>query len=282
MDWQHGCWQALFNQPAVFAGMHLLRGEYRCIFTFYFDCKAGPSRAYYFETWPLSDDEISYALLHVHYWDEPDIEQPGLPKHVNLRRAWPVDLAQLSLRADGDVTDPVSPPPGIADCDVKPWDKAMAQFLHVPGAEPATERDRARAALESFSHVNFCPRTLLWAEKGGACVTGGPTGKVKDKKCMDRPGWEFMAGAPYPFQPASGYPRGFAEPGVPSEAVAAVLMYAEEVRMTMAAHAEGEDVAKPAWRGHDAVLRRCQEQARRLANELGAFADDDDSVGIVP
>eukprot|EP00037_Helgoeca_nana_P031798 m.410650 g.410650 ORF g.410650 m.410650 type:complete len:732 (-) comp28469_c0_seq2:687-2882(-) len=285
VDWQRDCWQTLFNQPAVFAGMHLLRGEYRCIFSFYFDCIPGPSRAYYFETWPLDADEISHALLHVHYWDKPDIEQPGLPKHVNLRRAWPVDLPQLRLRAEGHVLGPLPPPTGMAKCDVKPWHTAMTQFLHRyyrADVDPAAERVRACTALESFSHINFCPRTLLWAEKGGACVTGGPTGKVVDRKRMDRPGWDFMAAGPYPFQPASEYPLGFAKPGVPPEAVAAVLIHAEDVRMTMVAHAEPEDAAKPAWRGQDAMLRRCQAQACALANGLGAFADDDDGVGIVP
>jgi hypothetical protein len=131
--WQRDCWHTLFTQPAMFTGMPLLRGEYRCIFSYYFECKAGPSRAFYFETcasWPPEADGVAYALLHVHYWEKPGIGVSGLPKHVNLRRAWPVDLAQLRRRAEGLVLGPLPPPTGMAKCDVKPWHTAMTQFLH--------------------------------------------------------------------------------------------------------------------------------------------------------
>jgi hypothetical protein len=137
---------------------------------------------------------------------------------------------------------------------------------------------RARAAVNDFKHVYFCPEHDVWVERLGECVNGGPTaGTVGDKRSVDEPGWDFTASDPYPFRPPDEYPgMSFEHPKVPSDLMAAVLVHAEEVR-TMHPP-EPAKVGDPydgnaAWRGGRDMLSACREQAHRLADETGDFGD---------
>jgi hypothetical protein len=275
-DWLHKCWQKIFRSPTL----ETVKGEgqYRCFFSHSFDSIPGPSRAYYFESWPVGAAESIIVLLHVHYWDEmPDQDSGGLVKSINVRRGWRIDRSELTRRVEGDCHDPV-PPPQDMIADVSMWVNAMNQLLHDPLKDVEVEKRRTRAALETFAHTYFCPEHDLWLEKHGACVNGGPTAKtVKDKRSVDKPGWEFTAGDPYPLRAPRDYPGGFESPKVPFDLVAAVLVHAEQVRRMhppQPAKDGGVYDGNAAWRG-PGKLGACREQARRLAEASGDFGDSD-------
>ena len=276
-DWLHECWGRLFQAPTLGA---VGEGQYRCFFAHSFDCKAGPSRAYYFESWPAGEPGPPViVLIHVHYWDMPPVDSGGRPKHINVRRGWRVDRAELQRRADGDCHDPV-PPPADMRADLPMWVNAMKQFLHDRGKDPAAERARAREALDLFEHPYFCPEHHLWLEKRGECVHGGPT--VQEKKNMESPGWDFTARAPYPFRARHEYVGGFVEPKVPVDIVADVLEHAEFVRVLNApgpVKVGGVYDGHEAWRGGDTLgdnLAATRKQAQLLADL--ATHDDEDMV----
>jgi hypothetical protein len=283
-DWLQECWEKIFGAPTM---GDVGPGQYRCFFSHSFDCGPGPSRAYYFDSWPLGAAEPIVVLLHVHYWVMPAPDDGGLPKSINVRRGWRVDPDELWLRANGDRHDAVPPPPDMI-ADVPMWTNAMKQFLHVPYQDPVAEKVRACAALGAFEHTYFCPRHALWVEKSGACVNGGPTAKsVTNKRSVEEPGWNFTARDPYPLKAPREYPGGFEHPRMPADLVAAVLDHAELVRR---AHPHEPPIVggvydkTAAWRGSDelsAVDRACCEQARRLAESSGDFDDEEATAAAV-
>eukprot|EP00037_Helgoeca_nana_P028399 m.333949 g.333949 ORF g.333949 m.333949 type:complete len:701 (+) comp27745_c4_seq1:2-2104(+) len=271
--WTEACWLAHFAVPTV---NPVAESEYRCTFSHAFSCKAGPSRAYYFKSWPAGAVGTVDLCLHVHYWTEPTPTEPGRPKHINLRRAFPVDMAELQRRVDGDTNDPMPPPVGMVK-DTKPWTTAMAQFVHDPAKDHAAEKARASKALQVFAHVLFCPVDSLWLEKSGVIISGGPMGKnVMHKMSMDPPGWNFAGGEAFPLRPAAAYkPAAFVPPKVPAAAVAPVLLHAETVRTTHTpafAESEGTGGFQQAWRGSTFVREgaQCRAQAHALADGYDA------------
>jgi len=214
-----------------------------------------------------------FVLLHVHYWDVmPNHDDGGLPKSINVRRGWRFDRSELLRRAKGHCHDPVPPPEDMV-ADIPMWTNAMKQFLHDPLKDPAVEKARACAAVDAFEHIYFCPEHDLWLERHGACVNGGPNSKnVQDKRSVDKPGWDFTAGDPYPLREPHEYPGGFERPKVPPDLVAAVLIHGERVRrmhQPQPAKAGGKYDGNAAYRGRD----RLSEQARRLAEASGDFVD---------
>jgi hypothetical protein len=146
-DWLHECWRRIFQEPTL---EPVGEGQYRCFFSHSFDCDAGPSRAYHFESWPVGVAQPLVVLLHVHYWSMPDDGAPGLPKSINVRRGWRVDRDELKQRAEGHTHDPIPPPPGMT-ADRGVWVKAMGQFLHDSLKDAAAEKARACAAVDDSS-----------------------------------------------------------------------------------------------------------------------------------
>jgi hypothetical protein len=173
-------------------------GEYRCCYSYYFECTTAliPSRAYYFESWPVGMAEPVMLVVHIHYWDKPGPDEPGKPKHVNMRRAWRIDLDGLRRRAEGHEASPVPRPPGIdTKGNTERWDELTGPLLWDPNKDPAAEGVRAGVALQTLLDDNdFCPAEGLWGEVDGACITGGSTA---DKMSMNRPGWDFAEGKEY-------------------------------------------------------------------------------------
>jgi hypothetical protein len=272
-DWLHECWKKLFNKPTLNA---VVEGQYRCFFSHSFDSTPGPSRAYYFESWPVGAAESIVVLLHVHYWLMPNHDVAGCPKSINVRRGWRVDRSELKRRADGVCHDPMPPPIDML-ADVPVWAKAMKIFLHDPLKDAAEEKARACAAVDGFEHIYFCPEHDLWVERSGACVNGGRTANtVTHKRSMDYPGWDFTKGsAAYPLKSPEEYPgTSFEFPKVTSELVAAVLIHAEYVRTRHSP--EPAKIGKPydgnaAYRGGHDKLSACRTQAKLLAEESGDF-----------
>jgi len=192
--WLDRRWRELFSDSGPTKAGAVAEGEYRCVFSHYFDCTPGPSRAYYFESWPRGAAEPVFLLIHIHYWDKPARDEPGLPKHVNVRRAWQINLDELRLRSDGLAQDPVPPPAGMSSGDQNLWVKYTTPLVWDLSKNPDEERARASTALQRMMEIKcFCPFASLWNEVNGMCVTGGPL-KVMDKHCMDRDGWDFSDG----------------------------------------------------------------------------------------
>jgi hypothetical protein len=273
-DWQLECWMLHFGRCEFVPESQdstLERGQFRCLSGHYFDCKAGPSRAYYLESWLSNAATPVYLVLHVHFWTDPAHEF-GLPNHVNCRRAWAINLDELQQRADGRVSTALAPPADMSQKDAKVWTQTMDQFVHAED-DLVGERHRAETALRDFHHRFLCRDVTngldLWCESGGFCVTGGPTGKVVNKKCMDRPGWNYSIGKPYPYQHSREYPSGFDKPKVSSDLVASVLVQIETARRTQA-------LAAP----HRSPVRSTQLPRERaacaLADTLIAFADEEE------
>jgi hypothetical protein len=194
-------------------------GEYRCISSITPRREAGGAytRHFYFESSPSNrlpaseyhhnhdherlgphPSERLFLLLRVTYWE------PGLVKHVNLRRAWRIDVNDLVLRASG--RERYIPAidlhmPGMSQYDRRLWLTYLGdlEWDHRKPAED--EKIRAQAALQKMLHSNlFCAANSMWNEVKGACITGGPT-CGENKNCMDRPGWDFKSAGPYVVPP---------------------------------------------------------------------------------
>jgi hypothetical protein len=196
--WLDRRWRELYSDSAPTQAGAVAEGEYRCVFSHYFDCTPGPSRAYYFESWPRGAAEPVFLLIHIHYWDKPARDEPGLPKHVNVRRAWQINPDELRLRSDGLTQALVPPPAGMSRGDQNLWVRYTSPLVWDLNKNRDEERARAARALQHMlGSLCFCPFASLWNEMKGMCVTGGPL-KVMDKHSMDRNGWDFSDGSqPY-------------------------------------------------------------------------------------
>jgi hypothetical protein len=113
-----------------------------------------------------------YFMLHVHHWNLPGENDIGLPNHVNLRQAWPIDPVQLAM------ADPASrQPPStlLSNFDKKCWNtKAMVMLAAGDHSLPTRIQS---AQLFEEKQIYFCrvsPSLGLWVESKGACLTGGP------------------------------------------------------------------------------------------------------------
>eukprot|EP00038_Savillea_parva_P002322 m.113352 g.113352 ORF g.113352 m.113352 type:complete len:2116 (+) comp10798_c0_seq3:312-6659(+) len=284
MDWVKVCWTTYFGGKPT-AGPVVEPGEFRCTFSHDFTCHWGesPSRAYYFEAWHEVADSAKLVNLciHVHYWKKykPAPMECGKPKHINLRRAFPVDMSEIQKRVDGTTQDPIPPPEGMVKHDRPNWINAMSQFCHDPAKPAATEKTRAEAELRTFNHVQFCPVGNLWMEKEGVSICGGPTGYLRQN--MDEPGWDFnKKPCEYPLRPAAEYkPLGFVPPRVPAADVAPVLVHAEKMRTADIAEEVGYGLSELALRGsvhvgleNDAdMVGACAAQAQALADSSSVF-----------
>jgi hypothetical protein len=195
-NWLGSSWRKFFSNNSPTTADTVDKGNFRCFFGHYFDCEAGPSRAYYFESWPKDAPEPVVIMVHIHYWDKPGPDEPGLPKHVNVRRAWRIDVDALRHRAEGHTQDPVPPPQGMSKGDRGTWAKFTAPLVWDLTKNADEERARASAAQQKMlGAIPFCPAISVWNEVNGVCATGGEA-NVQHKMCMDKPGLDFSANPP--------------------------------------------------------------------------------------
>jgi hypothetical protein len=195
-DWLAYSWGALFTANMPSAHSHPEPGEYRCIFIR--DDLERRSRHFYFESFPEGLDEPVCLLLRVVYFE------PGRVKHVNVRRAWQIDVNELSSRATGHTRTPIPPLSGMSKFDSRLWEMFTRELLWDPSKPAEEEKGRADAALERLLSSNlFCRASSTWGESQGACVTGGPI-RGQNTNCMVHPGWDFTSAERYVVSPAYG------------------------------------------------------------------------------
>eukprot|EP00035_Acanthoeca_spectabilis_P028036 m.468936 g.468936 ORF g.468936 m.468936 type:complete len:1038 (-) comp27975_c0_seq1:34-3147(-) len=204
--WLCARWREFFcgEMKPVDPATALVRGTFKCFLSHSFDCIAGPSRAYYFETWPTAASSATRVVVHAHYWERPADTEPGLPKHINIRKCWLVE--------QGDGGD---------------------REAENNGRRPPPKHCRTWKLSESEE---------LWFEHKGACFTGGATcGVLSMRLNMERPGWDFANGeAAFPHRPAREHGGNFAAPEIDPADVAPVFIYAERVRQAELATKERE------------------------------------------
>ena len=133
------------NVPKHFERLFGGGATYECIFSYAFTCfdSACPSRAYYFRCMPcgVAEEACEYALLHAHYDAAPTEHEPGLPTHINLRKAWIVDFEQLGTQ---------EPPEDMRPREQEAWRRYQERWKRFQKAPWTLRHPRKLAKTHAF------------------------------------------------------------------------------------------------------------------------------------